>query len=132
MISFQTVLFSQQNKSMSADIDWNGTMCNGGQGACYINTSSNESESNANISFNKENKELIIVLDNAKLDTENKSKLLNNELEKGFHLYTFDTDFILSNEIKTALDIKEFTKIKQGNYLIRVIDDSIIIKLKLE
>ena len=84
------------------------------------------------VSFNKESEELIIVLDNTKLDTENKSKILNNKLEKDNFLYSFDEDFILSDEIKKALDIKQFTKIKKGNYLARVIGDTIVIKLKLE
>ena len=36
------------------------------------------------------------------------------------------------NELKEALNIKGLTKIKQGNYLVKIIDDQIVMKLKLK
>jgi len=126
-------LFSQTyGKTINADLDFNGKMCNGGFGVCYMNPITNKSTSNTKISFDKESNELTFIFSKTTLDTTNKSKLLKNELEKNFYLYTFDEDFILSKQIKEALNIKELTKIKQGNYLVKVIKDQIIMKLKLE
>ena len=126
-------IFSQTySKTINADLDFSGKMCNGGFGVCYMNTTANKSTANTQISFNKESNELILMFSKTTLDQTNKGKLLNSKLEKDFYLYTFDEDFLLSKELKEALNIKELTKIKQGNYLVKVIKDQIIMKLKLE
>ena len=131
LISFTTILFSQ-NVTINAKTNWSGRMCNGGQGMCHIDSNSSESESNTKISFNKKSSELTFIMSKTKLDNTSKLKLTNNVLEKDFYLYTFDEDFLLPAEIKDALNIKKLSKIKQGNYLVKVINDQIIIKFKLE
>ncbi len=126
-------IFSQtQNKTIDVDVSWNGKMCNGGHGMCYIDSSTNKTTSNTKIIYNKESNELTLVLSKTTLDETNKGKLLSNKLEKDFYLYTFDEDFILSKELKEALNITKFSKIKQGNYLVKIIKNQIIMKLKLE
>jgi len=135
ILSHINLIFSQiQNQTLNTEMEFgHAPDCFGSQGICTFKTLSNKkSISNTQVSFNKENNELILVLSNTTLDETNKLKLLSNELEKDFYLYTFDEDFILSKELKEALDIKELTKIKQGNYLVKVIKDQIIMKLKLE
>jgi hypothetical protein len=107
-------------------------MCNGGHGMCYIESASNKSTSNTQVSFDKESEELTFIFSKATLDIPNKSKLLSNKLEKDFYLYSFDEDFILSKELKEALKITKLTKIKQGDYLVKIVKDKIIMKLKLE
>ena len=131
MIGFTTILFSQ-NVTINAKTNWNGRMCNGGHGMCYIESTSNKSTSNTTLTFNKENKELILEISKIKLDDTSKLKLTNNELEKDFYLYTFDNDFELSIEIKNSLGITNLSKIKKGNYLITEKGNYLIIKLKLE
>lgn len=129
-------VFSQQtNKTnLTANITFgHAPDCRGSQGICTFQTlSSNKSISNTKTSFNKESNELTLVLSKTTLDQTSKLKLLSNELEKNFYLYTFDKDFILPKEIKDVLNIKKVSKIKQGNYLVKVIKDQIIMKLKLE
>lgn len=135
LISFTALLYSQtQSKTIiNANLNLSGLHCDNKPplGPCGI-TTTNKSTSNTQISFNKDNNELTFVFSKTTLDITNKSKLLNNELEKGFYLYTFDEDFILSKELKEALNITILTKIKQGSYLVKVIKDEIIMKLKLE
>lgn len=44
-------LFSQnQNKTINAETSWNGRMCNGGHGICYIDNSLNKSTTNTQVS----------------------------------------------------------------------------------
>ena len=122
LIGFQTILFSQQTKTnLTANITLgHAPDCRGSQGICTFQTlNNNKSTSNTQVRFNKENNELILVLSKTTLDKTNKLKLLSNKLEKGFYLYTFDEEFILSKELKDALNIKELTKIKQGDYLVK-------------
>lgn len=133
LMFFTNIIFSQtQSKTINADTDWSGHMCNGGHGMCHIDSSTNKTTSNTQVSFDKENKELTFIFSKTTLDQTNKGKLLNSKLEKDFYLYTFDEDFILSNDIKDALNIKNLSKIKQGNYLVKIVKDKIIMKLKLE
>jgi len=136
LIGFVSITFAQQaNRSnLTTNITFgHAPDCKGFQGICTFKTiKSNKSNSNTQVNFNKENNELTLVLSKTTLDETNKLKLLSNKLEKDFYLYTFDNDFILSKELKEALNIKELTKIKQGDYLVKVIKDQIIIKLKLE
>ncbi len=128
-----TQLFSQtQSKTINVNTSWNGRMCNGGHGMCYIDSSSNKSASNTQVRFDKASKELIFVFSKTTLDSTNKEKLLSNKLEKDFYLYTFEEDFALSKALKEALNIKAFNKIKKGNYLVKIVKDQIIMKLKLE
>jgi len=136
IISYQS-LFSQKNKTTpiaNANVSFgrNYSNCRQPGSFCELNVSNNKSISNTQISFNRDSKELTLVLSKTTLDQTNKLKLLSNKLEKDFYLYTFDEDFLLSKELKEALNIKELTKIKQGNYLVKVIKDQIIMKLKLE
>lgn len=128
-----TQLFSQtQNKTANATINFNGLHCNNipPLGPCGI-TVTNKINSNTVISYNKVQNELTFTFSTTTLDTETKNKLLNSKLEKNFYLYTFDEDFILSEELKIKLNIQKFSKIKKGNYLIKIIGNQIIMKLKL-
>ena len=111
LIGFTTILFSQ-TKSINANTSYTGLNCRGNSSApCAVDYVPNKSLSNTQISFNNENNELIFIISKAKIDTTSKSKLLDNKLEKDIYLYSFDEDFILSDEIKTSLGIKEYTKI---------------------
>jgi hypothetical protein len=135
LISYTTILFPQiQNKTINTEIEFgHAPDCYGSQGICTFKTLSNsKSTSNTQVSFNKDSKELTLVLSNTTLDQTNKDKLLNNELEKDFYLYTFYEDFILSNELKETLNITKLTRIKKGNYLVKIVKDKIIMKMKLE
>lgn len=135
LIGFQTILFAQNklsNKAYANITFGHAPDCVGYSGACTFTATQNKTSSNAEVSYNKANKELILTLSKSYLDNNNKAKVLSNELEKDIFLYDFKTDFVLSNELMTALNINGLTKIKQGNYLVRVVDDAIIIKLKLE
>lgn len=51
-------LIYSQNKSINVETNWNGKMCNGGHGMCYIDNSINKTP-NTQVSFNKESNELI-------------------------------------------------------------------------
>ena len=134
LISFTTLLYSQnQNKTVNTVLEFgHAPDCRGSQGSCTFKTSTNKSSANTQVSFDKENNELTFIFSKTNLEETNKLKLLSNELEKDFYLYTFDEDFILSNDIKKALNIKDLSKIKKGNYLVKVNKDQIIMKLKLE
>jgi len=133
LIGFTAILFSQT--TIRANVSFGiGPDCRGNQGTCTfaIGGNNKSNTTNTTINYNKENKELILTFDNINLETENKSKLLNNKLEKDFYLYKFDKIFVLPQDILIALGIKNQTKIKQGNYLVKIKGDTIIMTLKLE
>jgi hypothetical protein len=133
LIGFQTILFSQENKTINANSSWNGLHCRGASSApCTIDYVSNKAQSNTIISFDKENNELILKISISKIDSTSKAKLLNKELEKNFYLYTIDEKHVLSADIKNMLGITDFTKIKTGNYLIKEQHDFLTMILKLE
>jgi len=130
-------LFSQKNKitilaNANVSFGRNYSNCRQPGNFCEFKTSTNKSTANTQVSFDKENNELTFIFSKTNLEETNKLKLLSNELEKDFYLYTFDEDFILPNDIKKALNIKDLSKIKKGNYLVKVNKDQIIMKLKLE
>jgi len=107
--------------------------CFGNSGICtFQSLGTNKSSANTSVTFNKENSELILKLDVTKIEESSKLHFMNNEIEEDTYLYSFDTDFILSNDLKTALNILDFNKIKKGIYLVKAIDDTLIMKLKLE
>lgn len=129
LIGFTTILFSQTQSKSTKSLDiglGDGTPCTNMGFGCQTN------KTTAQMRFDKENNELTLVFSKTSLDTDNKAKILSNELEKDFYLYSFDIDYALPNEIVTALDIKGFSKIKHGDYLVKVQGDQIILKLKLE
>ncbi len=134
-ICFTTIVLSQnKNKTINVSTDLSGLHCDNKppNGPCGISYPKNKSSANTQVGFDKENNELTFIFSKTNLEETNKLKLLSNELEKDFYLYTFDEDFILSNDIKKALNIKDLSKIKKGNYLVKVNKDQIIMKLKLE
>lgn len=131
-IGFQTFLFSQKSISANVNMGRNYSDCNHPGSFCGVDSNTTKSNANATITYNNEKNELTFIFSNTTLDTTNKSKLLNNKLEKDFYLYTFDEDFILPKEIKDALNIKNLSKIKKGNYLVKIVKGQIIMKLKLE
>ena len=130
------LIFSQQTNKTNLNLSitfGHAPDCRGSQGVCTFKTlSCNKSTSNTQVSFNKERNELTLILSKTNLDETNKLKLLSNKLEKDFYLYTFEENFVLPTEIKQALNIKNLSKIKKGDYLVKVIKDQIIMKLKLE
>lgn len=132
-----TQIFSQKSKKIftinaETSIGRNLSDCRHPGSFCGFKTTTDKSTANTQVSFNKESNELTLVFSKTTLEQTNKDKLLNNKLEKDFYLYTFNQDFILPKEVKDALNITKFSKIKQGNYLVKIVKDKIIMKLKLE
>ncbi len=128
-IDFTIILFSQNTASIEFG---SGPDCRGNSGICTFAVNSSKSNSNMEIIYTKNNNELIFVIYKSKIENSSKLKLTNNELEKGFYLYSFDEDFILPIKVLNQLNITEKTKIKQGNYLVKEQGNSLILKLKLE
>jgi len=131
-ISFTAILVAQT--TIRANVSFgHAPDCWGNQGTCAFTTGdNNKSNTNTTIVYNKENKKLILTFNNTNLEIDNKSKLLNTKLEKNFYLYNFEEDFVLPQDILSALGVKNQTKIKQGNYLVKIKRDEIIMTLQLE
>lgn len=107
--------------------------CYGNSGICTFQIMKNKKIYINNImQFNIYKNELKLVLNKMSLTNKNINKLLNDKLTKGFYRYVINENFVLSKEIKKELNIDEFTIIKKGVYLVRVRDNQIIMKLKLE
>jgi len=133
LLSIQSILLAQSNNKFNTNISFgHAPDCVGYSGICAFTATQNKMNANTEVSFDSTNKELTLTINKENLSADNKLKILREKLEKDIFLYTIDTDFVLPNETKTTLNIKKCTKIKQGIYLVRVIDDSITIKLKLE
>lgn len=132
MIVLQTMLFSQT--SSYANINFgHAPDCVGYSGICaFQSTGTMKSSANTELIFNIEESEISLIFDKKELDEANKSKLLDNEFKKGSYLYNLDTDFNLPDQLKKDLNIKLFKKVKQGNHLVKVEGDFIIMKLELE
>lgn len=90
-------------------------------------------QTNAQMSYNEETKELMLVFNINTLNADIKSKLLNNKLEKDYFLYTNPQDYRIPNYIKEALDMDyQIKNIKKGLYLVKIKEDQIVMKLKLD
>jgi len=130
-------LFAQETfkKSLNTNITFgHAPDCLGFSGICAFQTESNSKTKNTTqMQYVAVNKELILVFAKSSLEKTNTAKLLNNELEKGYYLYAFDEDYVLPDNIKTALNIsKQLTHIKKGSYLVKEVNNQFIMKLKLE
>lgn len=107
--------------------------CYGYSGICTFQTKKNVKVNTNKITrFNRYNNELRLVFNIDHLTDLNIKKLLSNKLTKGFYRYIINEDFELSKEVKNELQIIKYNKIKKGVYLIRLRDNQIIMKLKLE
>ncbi len=127
LILFSFLLYAQKNANITFG---HGPDCRGNSGTCTFEVSQNKTQSNTQLSFNKDNNELTLVI--AKTDIASKLKLTNNKLEKGFYLYSFDENFKLPAEALTLLNITNKTKIKKGDYLVKEKDNNLIMTVKLE
>lgn len=107
--------------------------CRGNSGACTFQTLQQKNESNRELTYDSKTHELILIFKQDELSLENKTKLLHQELEQDLFLFKIDNDFDLTNDLKNRLNIEQkYYLVKQGYYLVKVKDNQIIMKLKLE
>ena len=130
------VLYSQSSPpGVQADIGWNGRLCNGGHGICYIRKNQNAARgqnfSGAVLSYDKKNKSLVITLDKNALTPQEINNILYEPLQDGMYLYTLEEEFMIPEEVKDALGLPG-VRIKPGHYLVKTQKNQIILYLKLE
>jgi hypothetical protein len=105
--------------------------CAGYSGSCTFTSTTTKKYANSQASYNKENNTLTFIFNN-KTNSTNITKLKHEQLEKDFYLYNFDETTILPKEVVQQLNIKGNTKIKKGNYLVKVKGDDLILTVTLE
>jgi hypothetical protein len=132
LISFQTLLCFAQKETYQTKIGFRNseTCLFEFGGMCGVG---NKSVNNVKY-YTNENNEIIFEIDRDFLTNLEEEKILGQKPEKGKIIYIFDLkkDFIIPNNILITLGIKNLSKIKQGNYLVKIKGDAIIMTLKLE
>ena len=135
VMSFITkTLYAQNTKTIQTNVGFGRNLqdCRHPGSFCGMQTNTNKTTANSQITYNNKTNELTITILKSKTEKQELIKLKTNQLEKGIYLYSVLDDFMLPKEILKQLGIKNKTKIVKGDYLVKDKGNVFEIVVKLE
>ncbi len=117
-------------QNIQTDINWNGRLCNGGHGICYV-SKDDKLTVKTQISYDKTYHELIFRIRKNRIDENLHNRLFSHPVKKNVYLYTFDAPNYLPSTVYKRLKITK-RPIKKGDYLWILQNNYWELRVKLE
>lgn len=126
--------YAQNTKTIQTNVGFGRNLqdCRHPGSFCDMQTNTNKSTANSQVTYNNKTNELTITLKKNKTEKQELTKLKTKQLEKGYYLYSVVKEFVLPQEIIKQLDIKNKTKIAKGDYLVKDKGNVFELVVKLE
>ncbi len=127
-IGYTAFAFSQNNTPANLSFG-RPPDCSGYQGSCTFTTGT-KNNANASVSYREKTGELIITINKDNTTLDQLEKLTHNKVKNNTFLYTFDSDYMLPQNVIIALKLPQNTYIKAGDYPVVNQEKHLIITVK--